>query len=170
MPLKYLIHRARRRLNRTTQRATPFSRGRRRAALGLALLASSPLPAAAQTPPQSPSQAPPPWHADSGKGLFRVTLGPQHGAVRINAMQPWVVAITDNRGQPVTAASVLIDGGMRAHGHGLPTRPQVTQHLGEGRYLIEGLRLNMVGAWTLLVGIEAGGRRDLATFELEIDY
>ena len=112
----------------------------------------------------------PPWNAVTRNGLYQITLGPQDGSVRINAMQKWVVTVRDTKGSAVTNARILIDGGMRAHGHGLPTKPQITQHLGEGRYLIEGVRLNMVGEWTLMIGVELNGQRDVVTFELEIDY
>lgn len=112
----------------------------------------------------------PPWNAVTRNGLYQITLGPQDGSVRINAMQKWVVTVRDSKGSAVTNARILIDGGMRAHGHGLPTKPQITQHLGEGRYLIEGVRLNMVGEWTLMIGVELNGQRDVVTFELEIDY
>lgn len=90
--------------------------------------------------------------------------------MQINAMQSWVVSVKDTKGIAVTNAQILLDGGMRAHGHGLPTKPQVTKHLGEGSYLIEGLRLNMVGEWTLMIGVDLNGRRDVVTFDFEIDY
>lgn len=134
-----------------------------KAALLLLTLLSGPIALAGTTEP-------PPWNAITRDGLYQVTLGPQEGSVRINAMQKWVVEIKDSRGVAVTNARVLIDGGMRAHGHGLPTKPQITQHLGEGRYLIEGVRLNMVGEWTLMIGVELNGRRDVVTFDIEIDY
>lgn len=38
---------------------------------------------------------------------------------------------------------------MPDHGHGLPTAPRVTRHLGGGRYLVEGMRFNMSGWWRL---------------------
>jgi len=113
---------------------------------------------------------PPPWTADTKNGLFTVTLGPEANVIRINALQKWIVTIKDKNGRDVNPAQILLDGGMRAHGHGLPTQPQVTDYLGEGRYLIEGLRLNMVGAWTLMVGVDFNGQRDLVLFEFEIDY
>ena len=134
-----------------------------KAALLFITLLSGPIALAATT--ESP-----PWNAVTRNGLYQITLGPQDGSVRINAMQKWVVTVRDTKGSAVTNARILIDGGMRAHGHGLPTKPQITQHLGEGRYLIEGVRLNMVGEWTLMIGVELNGQRDVVTFELEIDY
>ncbi len=112
----------------------------------------------------------PPWTVKTKNRIFEVTLGPQDGPIRINTVQKWIVSIQDASGRKIHSANVQIDGGMRGHGHGLPTQPQITENLGEGRYLIEGLRLNMVGAWTLMIGVELLERRDVATFEFEIDY
>ena len=56
------------------------------------------------------------------------------------------------------------------HGHGLPTQPQVTRYLGEGRYLIEGMKLNMAGDWILLFGIETPTLRDQARLEFNVDF
>ncbi len=110
------------------------------------------------------------WTSTSANGLFVATFAPQSGEVKINQLQNWVLTLTQPNGVAINAARVAIDGGMRAHGHGLPTQPQVTRYLGEGQYLIEGMRLNMAGAWTLVVGIDALGRQDAARFELEIDF
>lgn len=130
--------------------------------LALALIVAS-QPTQAATPPA-------PWSGKSKNGLFNITLGPEQGDIKINQLQNWIVTIKDAKGQDVNPARILLDGGMRAHGHGLPTQPQVTDYLGDGRYLIEGLRLNMVGAWTLMVGVEFKGQRDSVLFEFEIDY
>jgi len=110
------------------------------------------------------------WTMETGNKLFTVTIEPKSGAVEINALQNWIATVLDKDGKPVTPARLMIDGGMKAHGHGLPTAPQVTQYEGDGRYLIEGVRLNMVGQWTIVIGVEYGNQRDMAQFELEIDY
>ena len=52
------------------------------------------------------------------------------------------------------------------HGHGLPTQPQVTQTLGNGRYLLEGMKFNMPGWWTLTVKVDGPDGRDETTFNL----
>ena len=63
-------------------------------------------------------------------------------------------------------ATILVDGGMPEHQHGLPTRPEVTEYLGDGDYRVEGMKFNMTGYWELQVSVEAGGVRDVAIFEL----
>jgi hypothetical protein len=55
---------------------------------------------------------------------------------------------------------------MPQHGHGLPTSPQATEYLGDGRYLIEGVRFNMGGWWELKFSISAGQGDDSAVFNV----
>lgn len=99
---------------------------------------------------------------------FRVTLEEPEHRVAINTMHSRVVRITKPDGAAIADAKIKIDGGMAAHGHGLPTAPQATQYLGEGRYLIEGLKFNMGGKWQLRLSIEAEGQTDTASFELTL--
>ena len=69
----------------------------------------------------------------------------------------------------VTPARISVGGGMRAHGHGLPTQPQISEYLGEGKYLVKGLKFNMNGNWELAFDIDAEDRKDKVVFELKID-
>lgn len=64
--------------------------------------------------------------------------------------------LTDTENMPVTGAKIRLSGGMRAHGHGLPTRPLV-EELEVGRYIVKGLKFSMPGAWELQFDIEIDG-------------
>jgi hypothetical protein len=77
-----------------------------------------------------------------------------------------VLTLKTAAGQPVEGASIAIDGGMPQHGHGLPTAPQATGYLGEGRYRIEGVRFNMSGWWELKFAISSAQGDDSATFNV----
>jgi hypothetical protein len=59
---------------------------------------------------------------------------------------------------------------MPMHGHGLPTEPRVTEELGGGRYRIEGLKLNMYGAWVIDVAVETATLRERLRFNMTIDF
>ncbi|MCK7471462.1 MAG: FixH family protein [Desulfomicrobium escambiense] len=63
---------------------------------------------------------------------------------------------------------MLADGTMPEHGHGLPTKPRMTQELGSGVYLIEGMKFNMPGWWMVTFTVIAGGQRDSATFNIDL--
>ncbi len=58
---------------------------------------------------------------------------------------------------------------MPQHDHGLPTEPEVTQELGGGDYVVEGLRFHMAGRWQVKFVINAGGQRDSVTFNLILE-
>ncbi|NNE83744.1 MAG: FixH family protein [Alphaproteobacteria bacterium] len=104
---------------------------------------------------------------ESNKGHYRVSISPEADPVAINTMQSWVLEVMTPDGKPVQNAEVKVDGGMPRHGHGLPTSPQVTKYLGDGKYLVEGMRFNMAGWWALKFDI-AGHHTDSVNFNLII--
>lgn len=103
----------------------------------------------------------------SASRQFTATLQPDQ-PLRPRRMQTIRVAIVDAAGTPVNDATILIDGGMPQHGHGLPTRPRVTRGLGNGLYEIEGVRFNMGGWWEFKLAITAASGSDVVTFNLAL--
>jgi hypothetical protein len=116
------------------------------------------------------SDAPPQWETTRATetGAFTITVEPGLEPIVINRIHEWTVRVESPDGRPVEGATILIDGGMPEHQHGLPTRPEVTRSLGDGAYLVEGMKFNMTGFWELQVSVEAGGTRDVAVFELTL--
>ncbi len=88
--------------------------------------------------------------------------------MRIGRIEPWIVQLKDPDDRPVYPAQIGVNGGMPGHGHGLPTRPVVTEYLGEGRYRVEGIELSMAGEWVLLFEVRAGTRMDRIQFEIDV--
>ena len=86
----------------------------------------------------------------------------------INRIHNWVLHVDDANGRPVTGATITLEGGMPAHDHGLPTAPQVTRELGNGDYLVEGLRFHMNGEWQIEVTIESAETRDVVYIPLAL--
>src|SRR6476620_1008525 len=74
---------------------------------------------------------------------YVVAIHPLTEPIAINQMHSWEVKVTTPSGAPVQHAQIDVDGGMPQHGHGLPTRPRVTRDLGDGRYLLEGMKFSM---------------------------
>jgi len=85
-------------------------------------------------------------------------------------MIEWVVTIKTADGNPVEPARVLVTGGMPMHGHGLPTQPQVSEYLGDGRYLLKGLKFSMNGRWEINLEIQSKNLNDKVTFNVKIAY
>lgn len=102
----------------------------------------------------------------SDDGVFVVAIKSQVEPVPLNALHAWVVHVETAQGEPVTGARFEIGGGMPMHDHGLPTAPRVTEELGGGDYLLEGVKFQMPGHWTLSFDISGGGIEDSVTFEL----
>lgn len=97
---------------------------------------------------------------------FDVEVTSKLDHVTINNMHAWTVRIRGVDGKPVENAKVHVTGGMPMHGHGLPTAPQVTEYLGDGSYLLEGVRFNMAGWWEVTLAIDSGHQQDTVTFNL----
>lgn len=100
------------------------------------------------------------------RGLYAVTLAADRSPVPVGTIHTWTVKVTAAGGKPADAVTIAVDGGMPQHGHGLPTRPEVTRDLGAGRHLIEGMKFNMDGWWTLTVSIDGPRGADKVTFNL----
>jgi YtkA-like len=95
---------------------------------------------------------------------YVVTLQPPAEPVALNRLHAWQVLLTSPTGAPVTQARIRVDGGMPQHRHGLPTRPQVTQGLPDGSYLIEGMKFSMTGWWEVKLAIDGAEGADRVTF------
>ncbi|WP_406872012.1 FixH family protein [Aminobacter sp. P9b] len=102
----------------------------------------------------------------SVKGLYSVAIAPETSEPRQGDLHSWIVTVTTRQGTPVDNASFTIGGGMPEHAHGLPTSPEATAYLGDGRYRIEGMKFSMTGWWQLKFGITAPVGPDEATFNL----
>jgi len=95
---------------------------------------------------------------------YVVAIHPVAEPIAINQMHAWEVRVTSPAGAPVLQAQIDVDGGMPQHGHGLPTRPRVTKELGDGRYLVEGMKFSMTGWWELKLNVQSAGVADKVTF------
>lgn len=95
---------------------------------------------------------------------YVVTLQPPAAPAAINQLHSWQVRLVSPAGAPVAHARIAVDGGMPQHGHGLPTRPQVTQELPDGTYLIEGMKFSMTGWWEIKLAIDGPEGADKVTF------
>ena len=104
----------------------------------------------------------------SEAGLFRGTIQPDGGSIPTGKLQKWTLHLEDAGGAPVDVAKISIDGGMPQHGHGLPTKPLVTKQLGNGDYLVEGMKFNMGGWWVVKFRVSAALGADSIVFNLKL--
>jgi hypothetical protein len=101
----------------------------------------------------------------SDAGTYRIAIAPDVADLKVGPIHTWTVTLTSSEGSPVESAAIHVDGGMPQHGHGLPTVPEITEYLGDGRYLLEGMKFNMSGWWVINVHVD-GPSADAATFNV----
>lgn len=102
----------------------------------------------------------------SDNSHFRISYISKHEPIPLNQIHRWILHVEDMDGQPVENAIVTIDGGMPAHNHGLPTQPIAT-NIGNGDYLVEGIKFSMTGLWEMRFYIQTDAITDRVMFELE---
>lgn len=100
----------------------------------------------------------------SVENKYVVTLQPPAKPPAINQLHAWQVKVATPAGAPVRQAHIRVDGGMPQHGHGLPTRPQVTREIVDGTYRIEGMKWSMTGWWEIKLAIDGPAGTDRVTF------
>ena len=101
--------------------------------------------------------------------LFQVSWTSDPAVPPLNKIHTWILHIETADGKPLEGAEILVDGGMPQHGHGLPTRPEVTEDLGGGDYRVEGMKFQMPGYWEVRFNIRADGQADAVTFNLILE-
>jgi hypothetical protein len=102
----------------------------------------------------------------SDNKTFNVSFQSKLDPIPINKIHSWTLIIETADGRQVENAEISIDGDMPEHGHGLPTQPEVTDEVEDGKYLIEGMKFSMPGWWIMKFNITAGDREDIVTFNL----
>jgi hypothetical protein len=104
----------------------------------------------------------------SETGRLRVSYISELTPIGINTMHSWRLHVEEVAGGVVEEAEISVSGGMSEHDHGLPTIPLMTDYLGNGDYLLEGMKFHMNGRWTVTVQIVQGQDIDTAVFELDL--
>ena len=103
---------------------------------------------------------------NSASGQYRVTIQ-ETSPFKKGKLLSTTIQVAGQDGKGIEGLQIGVDGGMPQHGHGLPTKPRVTQDLGAGRYQVEGLKFNMGGWWELKF-IFAGQGNDSVVFNLDL--
>ena len=103
----------------------------------------------------------------SAAQTYRATFTPAE-SIKVGKLHTWNVRVTTVDGSPIDSAKITVDGGMPQHGHGLPTKPLVTTHLGDGKHVVEGMKFNMGGWWVVKLTIDGAKGSDVVTFNLKL--
>ena len=103
----------------------------------------------------------------SATGAYVATLVPAR-PLSGRGVQRIELRLTDSTSTPVDGATIAVAGAMPEHHHGMPTQPRITTALGDGRYLVDGVRFSMPAWWTLTFVVDAAAGRDSVTFNLKL--
>jgi cytochrome c peroxidase len=104
----------------------------------------------------------------SVKGRYLVSIRPPSSPVRVNEWQEWVIHVARRDRAPLALRQVALDGGMPAHGHGLPTAPTVSASGAPGAFTASGVRFHMAGRWEVRVLVADREGADAATFPIDV--
>ena len=105
-------------------------------------------------------------YAEEAQEKFKVSYKSQVEPLPLNRIHSWVLHVETADARPVEDASIEVDGGMPAHNHGLPTQPVVTE-IGNGDYLVKGLKFSMTGHWEMWFEIQAAGPIEKKKFDVD---
>lgn len=103
--------------------------------------------------------------AQSKSGRYKVKLVSQT-PIPLNEYQSWTLQVERSDHKRVVLRDLLMDGGMPAHGHDLPSTPKIVWQDHPGRYGINGLLFSMPGNWDLQFLLVDSEGTDLATFSI----
>ena len=104
----------------------------------------------------------------SEAGIYRGTIRPQAEPIPQGRLHSWTFHLETASGSPVDSASITVDGGMPQHGHGLPTKPVVTRHLGNGDHVVDGMKFNMGGWWVVKFRVSSSAGADSLVFNIKL--
>lgn len=104
----------------------------------------------------------------SENGAFRVSYRSEATPIPMHRLHRWIVRVETADGQPLSDATLGVDGDMPGHGHGMPTRPTVSPAGENGEFVVDGMKFQMGGLWVVEVAVRSAGRSDVARFNLNL--
>jgi len=113
---------------------------------------------------ETETAAPPPRDDVGQAGVFSFHLDLEP-AVPVGVIDA-TLTIT-REGAPVTGAYVWVEAKMPSHTH--ISAAVRAEEIGDGRYAIDGLEVEMPGDWELALDAEAGGTKDSIEFDVFVE-
>ncbi len=85
-----------------------------------------------------------------------------------NRLHHWHLYLTPKSGDLPAPGELSIRAGMTRHYHVLPTTPKITRGPRAGEYIIEGVKFDRLGEWTVRVGLKNGRGADEISFPVNV--
>lgn len=104
----------------------------------------------------------------SVRGLYKASIWSPRVPTPLNETHSWRMKLAAPGGAAVSGAGMTLRGGLRDRPHPLPTAPRITRDLGNGVYLIEGVKFDRHGWWRLTVEIAVPAGKDSVSFDIPV--
>ena len=102
----------------------------------------------------------------SHSGVYRASLvRSSNGSARLDS-PTWIVKVETTAGTPVNNATLALESWMPDDDRVPSRHPRVTRYLGDGRYEVDGLRLERHGWWNVKLQIVQPDKTDSLAFNL----
>jgi hypothetical protein len=101
-------------------------------------------------------------------GLYRTSIRPRDGSIPLNTMHAWIFHVETLSGEPVLPIRLAVTGGMPQHQHGFATEPRVTEALGNGDFVVDGVKFHMAGDWMFRFELVGPAGPDVAVFHVQV--
>ena len=94
------------------------------------------------------------FEASTERGVFGVKVEVVGGKLPLNAPFELLVSVHrgEGLGEPLEGRTLLVEGWMPGHGHGMLRQSEVDD-LGDGRYRVRGMLFHMPGVWDLRIKV-----------------
>ncbi len=102
----------------------------------------------------------------SHNGVYRASLVASSNAADRFDSPVWTVKVETAAGAPVEDVALALESWMPDDDAVPATHPRVTRYLGDGRYRVEGLRLDRRGWWNVRLQIARPNNTDSLAFNL----
>jgi YtkA-like protein len=102
----------------------------------------------------------------SHNGAYRASLVPSSDPAGRLDSTAWTVEVQTATGAPVKDATLALESWTPDDDGAPATRARVTRYVGDGRYEVEGLRLDRRGWWNVRLQISRPGATDSLAFNL----
>ena len=102
----------------------------------------------------------------SHNGVYRASLISQSDERRGRDAGAWTVEVRTASGTPVEHATLAVESWMPDHERSAAAAARVTGSLGDGRYRVEGLRLDARGWWNVRLTVAAPAGTDSLAFNV----
>jgi len=109
------------------------------------------------------------WPAtrSTAEGSFEVTLAPSNNKITQNKHFILNVILKAKKGG-LENVTLVVDGDMPAHQHGMNTKPELTAK-SASEYWVEGMLFHMGGDWVISVDITRDGKKEQALFPISVE-